>query len=453
MKMLNHKTMSWTILFILVIGINIPLLFSQNVDVFKQRRKALVESIDQGIVIIQSTAKNQDNLLEFFVDNSDNHDFIFLTDLETAGSTLILLPGSTEYPEILYTDEDIETVKTQSGIEHVFPVKNLMIDLSNAYTDFSQYRYTQRRFKAVASEIGRILYNEGDKKAIYFNFPRFVNLDEPPPKRLDFIHKLEYFSPKYEIRDISDKLDALRMYHDEYGLKQLREAARISGNAMMECMRSVRPGMNEEQLRSLFDFACHFQGAKSFGFPTSIRSGSNSSREHFPRGMRVLQKGDLVKIDAGAEINHYTADIQRTFPVSGKFTPEQKRMYNILKKAQNECIKLVRPGVTMKDLQEKAIEVLDAEGGYGKYFQWGTSHFLGMEVHDHGNNLIPFKPGIAITVEPGLRMPDFVITLEDDVVCTEDGYEWLTEFIPREVEDIEKLMKEKGIGEIYFERK
>lgn len=111
---------------------------------------------------------------------------------------------------------------------------------------------------------------------------------------------------------------------------------------------------------------------------------------------------------------------------------------------------MVRPGVTMKDLQETAIRILDEEGEYGKYFRWGTSHFLGMEVHDHGNNLIPFKPGIMITVEPGLVMPDFSVVLEDDVLCTENGYEWLTEFIPRETEDIERVMKEEGIGEIFL---
>ena len=100
----------------------------------------------------------------------------------------------------------------------------------------------------------------------------------------------------------------------------------------------------------------------------------------------------------------------------------------------------------MQDLQETAIRVLEAEGGYGKYFYWGTSHFLGMEVHDHGNNLIPFKPGICITVEPGIILPEFSVVLEDDVVCTADGYEWLTEFIPREIEDIERVMREKGLS-------
>jgi len=437
--------------FLLIFIFSSMTVLAQENGIFKERRQKLAALIEKGIAIIQSTERNQHNLLEFYVDNSDNHDFIYLTGLETPGATLILCPGSEEYPEILYITGDPDEIKAKTGIKHIYPPENLLPDLSNAYSDFSQLRYTQRRFKALPSEIARVLYNNGGKKIVYFNFPRFVNLAELPPKRLELIEKIRYFSPKYEIRDVSDPLDMLRMYHDEYGLKQLRIAARISGEAMIECMKSVKPGMKEEQLRSVYNFVCHFKGSLSFGFPTSVRSGSRRPTEHFPRSQRVMQAGDLVTIDAGAEINHYTADIQRTFPVSGKFTEEQKKVYNILKKAQEECIKLVRPGVTMKDLQEKAIEVLDAEGGYGKYFRWGTSHFLGMEVHDHGNNLIPFKPGIAITVEPGIVMPEFSVVLEDDVVCTEDGYEWLTEFIPREVEDIERIMKRKGIGEIYFD--
>lgn len=115
------------------------------------------------------------------------------------------------------------------------------------------------------------------------------------------------------------------MYHDEYGIEQLRRAARISGEAMIECMKSVVPGMTEEQLRSIFNFVCHFKGAKSFGFPTSVRHGPREYREHFPRGADILKEGELLTIDAGVEINHYSADIQRTFPVSGKFTKEQKK--------------------------------------------------------------------------------------------------------------------------------
>ena len=421
-------------------------------DIFQSRRQKLAASIPDGIAIIQSTVRNQNELLEFFIPNSDNHDFIFLTGMELPNATLILCPGSETHPEILYCPGDSREIARQTGIKHVYPTDQLLPDLSNAYTDYSQFRVTQRRFKPLPTEIARILYREGDKKIVYFNFPRFVNLSQPPPERLEFIQCFQAFSPKYEIRDVSDLIDSLRMYQDEYALIQLREACRISGEAMIECMRSVTPGMNQEQLRALFDYVCHFHGAKSFGFPTSIVSGAERSTEHFPRGMKVFQDGDLLKIDAGAEINHYTADIQRTFPASGTFTAHQKKMYTILKEAQEACIRLVRPGVTMQDLQDEAMRVLNEAGGYGKYFRWGTSHFLGMEVHDNGDNLIPFKPGIFITVEPGLSMPEFTITLEDDVLCTEDGYEWFTESIPREIEDIERVMKEEGIGEILFKR-
>jgi Xaa-Pro aminopeptidase len=429
------------------------MLRSQDNNILKTRRQKLAEMVDGGIVIIQSSERNQNNLHEFFVANSDNHDFIYFTGLETPNSTLILCPGSEEFSEILYIDGDQEKIRETTGIAHVFPVKNLSPDLSNAFSDFSQLRFTQRRFKPLPSEISRILYNNGRKKIIYFNFPRFVNLDEPPPKRLEFIHRFVYFSPKYEIRDVSELIDRLRMYKDAHEIKLLRKAAQISGEGMIECMKSAVPGMTEEQLRAVYNFTCFFKGVKSFGFSTTVRSDPRGYAEHFPRGEKVLNAGELITIDAGAEVEHYSADIQRTFPVAGKFTEKQQKIYNILKKAQEACIELVRPGVTMKDLQDKAIEVLDAEGGYGKYFRWGTSHFLGMEVHDHGNNLIPFKPGIFITVEPGVILEDFSIVLEDDVLCTEDGYDWFTKFIPREVEDIERLMKEKGIGDVILDKK
>jgi len=423
--------------------------FSFDKNNFKERRQRLAALCKNGIVIIQSTEKNQSNLHEFFVPNSDNHDFIFLAGLETPNATLILCPGSDEFPEILYIDGDNEKIKEISGIEHIYPTENLLVDLSNAFTDFSLLRYTQRIRKRIGSEISKVLYSKGEKKIIYFNFPRFVNLAEPPPKRLAFIRKIQFFSPKYEIKDASDLLDRLRMYHDEYGLQQLRKAVQITGEAIVECMKSVEPGMSEAQLRSTFRFVCDFRGTDRLGFHTTVRSGPRIAGQKSSRRTKIMEKGELIVIDCGAEVNHYTADIKRTFPVSGKFTEEQKKVYNILKRVQEACIKMVRPGVTMKELQEKAIQLLDEEGGYGKNFGWGTSHFVGMEVHDVGDNLIPFKPGIVITVEPGIVLSEFSVELEDDVLCTEDGYEWLSEFIPREVEDIEKVMKEGGIRKVF----
>lgn len=419
--------------------------------IFKERRKKLAAMVESGIVIIQSSDKDQDNLYEFYLPDSNNRDFIYLTGLNAPNATLVLAPRSEEYPEILYINGNPQEVKNKSGIEHVYPSDQLMQDLSNAYTDFSLLRYSQLRWKPLPSEISRVLYNNKEKKIIYYNFPRFVNLSETPPKRLELIHRIKYFSPKYEINDASDFMDSLRMYHDEYGIEQLKKAIKISGEAMIECMKSTVPGMTDDQIGHIFNFVCHFKGAKSFGFPTTVRSGPGWPSEDVIRPPKEMKAGELVTIDAGAEINYYTADIQRTFPVSGKFSKEQKKVYDILKRAQETCIKMVKPGVTMKDLQDTAMRILE-EAGYGKYFKWGTSHFLGMDVHDHGNNIIPFKPGICITVEPGITMPEFNVVLEDDVLCTEDGYECLSAFIPKETEDVERVMQEKGIGEIFLKK-
>ncbi len=149
-----------------------------------------------------------------------------------------------------------------------------MPDLSNAYTDFSAIPLYPKTFQtaSVGDRPCAARITTG-RKIIYFNFPRFVNLEEPPPKRLELIHRIAYFSPKYEIRDVSDHLDQLRMYQDDYAIEQLRKATQISGEAMIEAMRSAHPGMNEEQLRATFNYTCNMKGATRFGFPTSIRTG------------------------------------------------------------------------------------------------------------------------------------------------------------------------------------
>jgi Xaa-Pro aminopeptidase len=150
-------------------------------------------------------------------------------------------------------------------------------------------------------------------------------------------------------------------------------------------------------------------------------------------------------MDIGAEYDHYAADVSRTIPVSGKFSPEQKKIYEIVLKAQKAAMAKIKPGAYVReDVHAEARRVIEA-AGYGEYFIHGTSHFIGLDVHDVGDYGQPLRPGMVISVEPGIYIPDkgIGVRIEDDVLITKDGYKLLTAGIPREIDEIEKLLSKK----------
>ena len=182
-----------------------------------ERRAKLRRAIPEGILVVQSADRSQPNLLEFMVPDTENHDFIYLTGVDRVrlpGSTLILNPRGDAYREILYTSDDVERMKRLTGIEHVFPQKQLADDLSSALTDFRNLRITQLRFKPVASDISRGLGVGGTHKVIYWNYPRFTNLSEPTNPRLAIVARLKDASPEVDVRDAGELLDRARMVHD-----------------------------------------------------------------------------------------------------------------------------------------------------------------------------------------------------------------------------------------------
>ena len=163
-----------------------------------------------------------------------------------------------------------------------------------------------------------------------------------------------------------------------------------------------------------------------------------------------MKQGDVVVMDVGAEYQGYAADITRTIPVSGKFTKAQKEVYSIALQAQREVIQMIRPGLPYRELDKKTRDIITV-AGYGKYIRHGVSHGLGIDVHDM-SGLDTLRPGMVITIEPGIYIPTnaedvkpeyrgFGIRIEDDVLVTETGYELLSKVIPKEIRDIEKLMK------------
>jgi Xaa-Pro aminopeptidase len=422
-------------------------------QVFAERRERVMAAIPEGAMLVFSVEQAQPRRLEFQVPHSENHDFIFLTGIEgldSYDSALLLVPTPEKGWVVLYTSADVDEIRKTTGIEDVRPFAKLEEDLSVALTDYRDWRITQiRRWPlpaALAKAWGR------DRKVLYLNYPRFLRLGMPEPTRLEFFEKLRRFSPKMAIRDSADVLDPVRMLHDAYSLASLRRAAQITMEGTMEGLTAAKPGMSETEMMEIIDFVYRYRGAY-LGFPTDVTRmgpGGPAARKPIPEGFiqfvprssgAVFATGDVVHVDTGAAFNHHSADLQRMVPVSGKFTPEQRKLYEIALNVQKTVISRIKPGVTWWELHNLAVQMLRDAGGYDKYYTYGIGHFLGMEVHDEGDYEQPLRPGMALTIEQGVAPPDGPrMALEDDVIVTENGHDWVTRGLPIEIADLEAMM-------------
>jgi Xaa-Pro aminopeptidase len=247
-----------------------------------------------------------------------------------------------------------------------------------------------------------------------------------------------------EIRDLAPILDDMRRRKDSQEIDRMRESARIGSLGLKEAMRAAAPGHYEYQLAALAEMIFRWHGAMGPAYFSIVGSGPNSCVIHYNANTRKLQAGDLVVMDCGPDYGYYASDITRTFPASGRFSPEQARMYQIVLESQKAALAKVRPGASFGAIADAAKEVL-ARHDLLKYLPHGISHYVGMSTHDVGD-IVPLEPGVVLTVEPGIYVPEknVGIRIEDTVLVTRDGYEVLSRDVPKEIREIEKLMAERG---------
>ena len=427
-------------------------------EVFAKRRARVLESMPQGALLVFSVEWVQPRRLEFQVPDSDNHDFIYLTGLEgleSLNSALLLLPGREGGADrdwvVLFTSEEPERIRALTGIQDVRPYPELEENLSVSMTDYRDWRITQiRRWPlpaALAKSWGR------DHKVLYLNYPRFFRLGMPEPERLSLFDRFRRFSPEMELRDAADILDPVRMRQDSWALACLRRAVEITAEGTIEGLRAAAPGMTESEVMETVDYVYRYRGA-TLGFPTSVSREPPGGREpgpHIPEGFiqYVSRSGtgtfteeDLLHIDTGAAFRHFSADIQRTIPLRGTLDGAQRALYEIALDVQKSVIEMVRPGVTWWDLHNTADRMLREAGGYDEYWTYGIGHFIGMEVHDEGDYELPMVPGMVLAIEQGVAPPGAPrVAFEDDVLVTEDGFEWLTRGIPLDISDVEAMLE------------
>jgi Xaa-Pro aminopeptidase len=309
---------------------------------------------------------------------------------------------------------------------------------------------------------------------VYYRLGVRSDLDEALIKQIGEMRtrSRQYTAPD-SITDPSAILGEMRLVKSAEEIELMQRAADIAAEAHVEAMKTVRPGMMEYEIEALIEYHFRRSGASAPAYGSIVGGGANATVLHYVTNEDKLRDGDLLLVDAGAEFRGYASDITRTFPVNGHFTDAQRDIYDAVLAAQVACVEMVKPGVTMEDLNNHAVKLLTEsmvrlallegdveklieEKTYRRFFMHGIGHFLGLDVHDAGRYKLngearPLAPGIVITVEPGIyvaedseNVPDkyrgIGVRIEDDVLVTPEGYRVLTTKVPKTVEEIEKLM-------------
>jgi len=392
------------------------------------RRRTLLAHIGRGVVLVPA-ARERELERDYLQDNDfrQSNTFFYFTELETQDAWLLLVAGGGATETVLFLPPrnpfqerwtglrlgpDSTAVRV-SGIARVLPTDSLDALLS-----------------AALFRVRGPLYVPLDQ----------TTRDDPRLRDLVFTG--------IDVRNLRPIADSLRLVKDADEVARMRKAVDISVLGHIAAMQAARPGMWEYEIEAALEAEFRRSGADRVGYPSIVGSGPNSTTLHYDVNRRQTRDGDLVVVDAGAEWGQYTADVTRTFPVNGKFTPRQKAIYDLVLGTQQAAFDSTRPGTTIERLNRIAKDYMRAHSGTlcgvpcDAYFIHGLSHGLGMDVHDVGDYRTPLKQGMVITIEPGIYLPQEAlgVRIEDDVLVTATGAEWLSAKAPKTTAEIERLM-------------
>jgi Xaa-Pro aminopeptidase len=275
------------------------------------------------------------------------------------------------------------------------------------------------------------------------------------PHEKETVDWLKQAAPQITVKDIRSNLTELRLIKSFTELALLRQAIDLSLDAQFEAIKMMRPGLWEYQIAARMVDVHAMGGSEAEAYAPIVGAGPNSTSLHYDKLSRKIQDGDIVVMDVAAQYAGYAADITRTIPANGKFTSRQREIYEIVLGAQEAALRALKPGMDMcrkgdKSVYKIAYDYINTHGKdqngkpLGQYFIHGLGHSIGLNVHDPGDLCKPLAPGMVITIEPGIYIPEenLGVRIEDDVLITETGFELLSQRLPRSPEEIEKIMAE-----------
>ena len=427
--------------------------------VFAARRDAYMAVLGRGAVAVVRSLPERLRNGDVYHVYRQHSDVVYLTGFLEPDTTLVLRPGAeTERVVMFVRPRDpemenwdgrragVEGARERYGADAAYPSAELPTRLSDLLANTEELHFGLGLDPEMDLMIGAALVK--------------LRKTERRGKR-----------PPRVVVDPRTALHELRLHKRPEELAALRKASAISSEAHVLAMRLGRPGVFEHEIEALVNYTFRKHGGTGPGYSTIVGAGENATILHYIENRSAIAPGDLVLVDAGCEYDHYTADVTRTWPASGRFTPPQRTVYEAVLAIQKAAIAMVRPGTTIDDIHKHCVKQLTevmlelglltgsvdervADQGYRKYYMHGTSHWLGLDVHDVGaytrdGKPRPLEPGMVITVEPGLyvaagagdapaELRGIGVRIEDDVVVTGDGHEVLTAACPKEIDDVER---------------
>ena len=429
---------------------------------FKKRRKQLMQRVGEGNIALIGSAsmhtRNRDVNYPFRQDS----DFYYLTGFNEPDALAVFVPGRTQGEYILFCREFDAKKALWEGAHSGLEGATTHYDADDAFP---------------IDDLDDILPGLLENKTKVF-YPMGCNL-ELDHNLLEWINHIRNQSRSGiiapgELVSLALILHEMRLFKSAEELKLMRRAAEVSAHAHIRAMKNCKAGLYEYQIEA--ELIHHFidNGLRAVAYPSIVAGGKNACTLHYTENNSKLKNGDLLLIDAGAECDHYAADITRTFPISGRFNEAQKQLYQLVLNAQTAALEQIKPGLPWNLAHDASVEVLTQglldlgllkgklkklikDEKYKQFYMHRIGHWLGMDVHDVGDYKIKqewrlLEAGMVLTVEPGLYIPvdcksvdekwrGIGIRIEDDVLVTPTGHEILTSGVPKSIADIEALMQ------------
>lgn len=408
-------------------------------EFFMKNRENILESIKDNSMLIlfagEAPQKSADEAYSF----TPNRNFYYMTGINREKMILMITKVNKKVNQTLFIEKADPVLEKWVG-------KRMTVEEAKEASGIENIQYLEDFEGAVA----RLMLNYKMKK-LYLDLERSV-WDSIPTVSNIFAKSIKERYPELSIKNIYQDICSLRLIKTEEEIAEIKKAIEITNEGIKSLMTNAKPGMMEYQIEANFDYVLKCSGVTDYAFKTIAASGINGTVLHYSQNNSKTQDGDLILFDLGAQWNYYNADISRTFPLNGKFTERQKEIYNIVLKAMADTMAVIKPGVLYTKLNEttraslaeslKKIGLIKEDAELSKYYYHNVTHYLGLDTHDVGSRELELKPGMVLTVEPGLYIEEekIGIRIENDVVVTDDGCEDLAKDIIKSVEDIEAFM-------------